>query len=188
MTPPTISSKHLINCQWRPFLTSVSSEWGFTDGPQNGVFDSGSNANSSNVNAVPPSSSSSTSSSSTPSSTPLSTPSPTPTPSNNTPAQSNDLALGDPQGDGSNGGSSPSLPLLPLQFLLSPHSLVLTGPMVPRRKYLLNASSSTTNFAPRFSPGTRRIMGAVRWTPPTTCLLRHQDGFSSLVVSILRSF
>ena len=28
-----------------------------------------------------------------------------------------------------------ALLLLPLQFLLSPHPLVLTGPMVPHRKY-----------------------------------------------------
>ena len=77
-------------------------------------------------------------------------------------------------------------PLLPLPFLPSPHPLVLTGPMEPRRKYPSNASS-TTNFASRFSPGTRRIMGVVRWTPPTVRLLRRQGGFSSSSVYNFRN-
>ena len=80
-----------------------------------------------------------------------------------------------------------ALLLLPLQFLLSPHPLVLTGPMVPHRKYPPNASS-TTNFTSRFSPGTRRIMGVMRWTPPTVRLPRRQGGFSSLAVYIFRSY
>ena len=77
------------------------------------------------------------------------------------------------------------LPLPPLQ-LLSPHPLVLMGPMVPHRECPPNASS-TTNFAPRFLPGARRMTGMVRWTPRTTHLLRHQGGFSSLAVYIFRS-
>ena len=80
-----------------------------------------------------------------------------------------------------------ALPLLPLRSLLSPHLLVLTGPMVPRRKYPLNAGSSTTNFVSRFSPGTRRIMGVARRTPPTIRLFRRQGGFSSLAVYIFWS-
>ena len=79
-----------------------------------------------------------------------------------------------------------ALLLLPLQFLLSPHPLVLTGPMVTRRKCPPNASS-TTNFASRFSPGTRRTMGVVRWTPPTVRLLRRQGGFSSSSVYNFRN-